>query len=432
MGTRGNAMGGKESEGTTDEASALQSADFPNALAAVSSTVQPATRSGGAFHCLIGLQDKQGRLVWVNRSDRSADLPSRSAALGRDLHGWLHPACMLIQCPLATALAECWAAVLSHKFCEAQLRDILADRILHLSAWRMDPLRIAPTPVLGGLAVVVVVITDVTALQVTDQTRRTSDRELEVRMLRHTDALARENENLQSELACCQASEERERASRAQFAEAARHLMSMQEIERIWVARQLRESVIQTLSAVKYRLEARDGSTKTAVTQLQSAMGDIDAIATSVRPAVLDDFGTVSAVRWLCREFSRSHPMLQVRENISVREDVIPQRLKAAVFRSVQELLSHVATRSQATDVSVCLSHISGQLVLEVLDDGIESRSACGDRSPQLSQQLFMAQIHAQSSGGLFSSGADGSAAGMRTHIEWSLSAENDGQTVTF
>jgi signal transduction histidine kinase len=412
-------MSGKENSGTGDKDSALQSADTLRAQAAAIGAQDEAMRSGRAPHWWVGLLDGQGRLVSVNICQRSADLNPPSDVVGRGLHGWLHPGCVLQECPLAASLAECWAALLRDAVCEAQLRENLTNRMLHLSAWRMRPVGVATRSVGDSLAVVVVtVVTGTTAI---DQTGRELDREFELRLLRRTEALVHEIQNLQSELVCCQAAEEHTRSSHAELAAAARRLMSIQELERVWVARQLRESVIQTLGAVKYRLEARDGSSRSAVSQLQEAMGDIDAIATSVRPSILDDFGAVSAVNWLCREFALSHATLQVRETISVRDDAIPKRLQTAVFRSVQELLSNVATHAQTHGVTVCLSQVSGQLILEVLEDGFSSGWTGGEVTSRSDQGIFSARMHAELSGGHFSSAARDGGAGRGARIQWAL-----------
>jgi len=256
---------------------------------------------------------------------------------------------------------------------------------------------------------------------VPDQTRRSADRELEVRMLKRTEALALEKQDLESELVCWQAAEEHMRVSRAQLAEAARHLISTQELERIWVARQLRDLVIQTLGAVKYQLEAGGRAAPSAITRLQEVMGDIDAIATSIRPSILDDFGAVSAIRWLCREFAKSHSTLRVSETISVRDDAIPKRLQTALFRIAQELLSNVATRSQACHVTVCLSQISAQLFLEVLADGFESRQAGGEGASVSDQGNFAVRMHAELSGGHFCFLAGDGGTGARARVQWPL-----------
>lgn len=413
-------MCGKENDGTADGNSAIQSADTPPAVAAASDAPQDTQPTRGSLQSWIGLLDGQGRLVWMNRGHGSAQLNPLPTLPYRDLHAWLHPACMLLQCPLAAALAECWAVVLRESYCEEQVRDIVMDRVLHVSAWRVPSLGVS-TPPDGDPHAVIAVLTDAAPMRVAKEMRRTGSREIELRMLRHSDALAHANRDLHDELVHCQIEKEEMRVSHAEIEDAARRLLSAQELERVWIARQLRESVIQTLGAVKYQLETRDGQAKSAITQLQNAMGDVDAIATSVRPSLLDDFGAVSAVRWLCREFAKSHPMLEVRETLAVRDEAVPEQLKAPVFRSAQELLSIVAICSQATHVSVCLSQASGQLVLEVLDDGAGSRSACCERSAASKQPLFLVRMHAEWNGGQFSSSAVEGGKGTRTRLQWLL-----------
>lgn len=414
-------MCGKETRGSADENSALPSAEAPRAAAAASSASQNAQSTRGSHHCWIALLDERGRLVWVNRSHSSAQPDPLPAQPDRDLHRWLHPACMLLECPLAADLAECWAAVLRESHCEEQVRDIVMDRVLHVCVWRVPLLGVSTLPA-GEPQAIVAVLTEVAPMGVTDEMRRAGSRDAEVRMLEHSEALAHANCDLRSELVYCQTVQERMRVSRAELEEAARCLLSTQELERVWIARQLRESVFQALGAVKYELEARDGLAKNAITQLQHVMEEINAIATSVRPSVLDDFGVVSAVRWLCREFAQNHPMLAVRETLAVEEEAVPDPLKTAVFRSVQQLLSRVATHSQVTHVSVCLSQESGQLVLEVIDDGGGSGSNGSDHSLDSKKHFSTVRMHAELNGGQISSGAAEDGKGSRMRVRWRLS----------
>lgn len=195
-------MSGKEDQGMGDDFSTARAPATPDEKAAVTAAKVEPECTTGTLDCLICLLDAQQRIVGANRAQGSED-PGSLAALDRDLHGWLHPHRAVQLCPLAAAIAECWAVLQREASYEAQLRDVLFDRLLHLSAWRV----LAPgfSTIAVEDAAAVVVIANVTGLQLTPQTRHTLDSELKVRLLRHTDALAHANEELQSELVCHQA-----------------------------------------------------------------------------------------------------------------------------------------------------------------------------------------------------------------------------------
>ncbi len=421
-------MSGKKGSGISDGDSATPCAATRDA-AKVTCTEHAAHCAAGAFACLICLLDAQGRIVQVNPTVERWELGSTTAVLGRDLHGLLHPHCTALPCALAAIIAEYWAFLQREASCEADLRETASDRVLHLSAWRVPPL--AFSEIATGDPLTVVVVVDITAPQPREGSVSAMEGEIELQVRIRTEALAHSNEDLQSELVCCQAALEQLRGSRHEFAAVSRQFLTAQELERQRIAQQLRESVSQSLSAVKYILEqgvelARQSRLRAplallqrAITGLQEAIRKTGAIAMNVRPSVLDDFGAASAVTEFCRQFSRSHPMLQVRTEMSVQDCAVPKRLNTAVFRSVQELLNNVATRAHARHIVVSLSQISEHLVLEVLDDGLTSTVA--QKSSGTTPELLALRVHAEISGGQFSLLPEEGGLGTRTRIQWSL-----------
>jgi signal transduction histidine kinase len=223
--------------------------------------------------------------------------------------------------------------------------------------------------------------------------------------------------------------------SREELAMVVRHLIISQAHERERIARQLQESVGSPLAALKYRLEHGEASAqhwgltnpqdllRQAIVALQDALRDVHAIAMNVHPFSLNDLGVVSAVSWFCRNFAENHPSIEVHEAMVLRNSAIPQRLRAVVFRSVQDYLNGVASEPHPHCVELSLSQVAANLVLEIADADLSSEaSAAVMRSPE--QRLLILRTYAEVTGGDFSVVVGPSGAGTFARIQWALNAE--------
>jgi signal transduction histidine kinase len=179
------------------------------------------------------------------------------------------------------------------------------------------------------------------------------------------------------------------RLSYHELVAALRQLLTAQERERGEIATELRH-VGQSLCAVKYALEASEEMVRKsvdcalqqrlqrAILDLRDVIDDVRAIGARSRPAVLDDFGAVAAIRQFCREFAQAHPSIQVRTDISLAERTVPDRLRTVLLRSIQRLLDCIVTGTEVHRVTLSLSRAADQLVLEVLDTQIGGSATAG------------------------------------------------------
>jgi PAS domain S-box-containing protein len=173
------------------------------------------------------------------------------------------------------------------------------------------------------------------------------------------------------------------RASAAQLKSLANQLLAVEERERKRISRELHDSLGQTLSALKYRLEealaacGREGcrplvrgKLDTAIEGLGGAIVEVRRIVSDLRPSILDDLGLTSAIGWFCREFGQAHPGTRVALRVAVAEAEVPEQLKITVFRLLQESLSNAAEHGHATRVAVRLAKRGTHLDFSVKDDG--------------------------------------------------------------
>jgi PAS domain S-box-containing protein len=160
-------------------------------------------------------------------------------------------------------------------------------------------------------------------------------------------------------------------------------LLRVQEDERKRIGTDLHDGIGQTLVAVKLWVEmallARDeGNLKEALEKLKSVapmlgnvIREIRAIFTGLRPTMLDNLGLVSTLQWFCMEFQRLHPEYRIEHKSLVEEEKIPEQLKVAIFRIVQESLNNIAKHSNAEFVEIVLAKSGEDIELVVSDNGV-------------------------------------------------------------
>jgi signal transduction histidine kinase len=102
---------------------------------------------------------------------------------------------------------------------------------------------------------------------------------------------------------------------------------------------------------------------------IDETANDIRQIASDLRPAVLDDFGFVSALRLYVDGFAKRTSVsvsLQTPENI----DRWDPKVEATLYRVVQEALTNVAKHSGASKVDIRLVSNKERLSLDIIDNG--------------------------------------------------------------
>ncbi len=189
----------------------------------------------------------------------------------------------------------------------------------------------------------------------------------------------------QTEEALQRAHDDLERRVRERTTELGRisaQLLSVQEDERQRIARELHDSVGQSLAAIKFKLEntldqvrhtepeMSIESLEELVPLLQQLSDEVRRIHTDLRPSLLDDLGIVLTISWFCREFENLYFDIRVEKAIHIEEEEVPDPLKIVIFRVLQEALNNVAKHSKAKLVHVSLKGTSEKIELSVKDEG--------------------------------------------------------------
>ncbi len=139
--------------------------------------------------------------------------------------------------------------------------------------------------------------------------------------------------------------------------------MTSLKLDLSWVARRL--SLPETADSRAQMLERIQGTMR----QLDGTIQSVRAIATALRPSVLDELGLVAALDWQTRDFEKRTGIRCEWSMPSVPIPVGPDQA-TAIFRIYQEILTNVVRHAQASTIQVHLEVSAGWLVFEVSDNG--------------------------------------------------------------
>lgn len=191
----------------------------------------------------------------------------------------------------------------------------------------------------------------------------------------------RRRREVESELALRVAAEARSAALLVRNRELAHRLISLQESERLALARELHDELGQNCAAIRveaaflrrvapddrHGMLAAAQRTDAAASDLYRVLGDL---LRRLRPANLDALGLVAAIEELCGAWQeRTGIVCAVRASGSTER--FGNAIDIAIYRVVQEALTNVARHAGASRVDVELASDRGEgIVLVVADDG--------------------------------------------------------------
>ncbi len=157
-------------------------------------------------------------------------------------------------------------------------------------------------------------------------------------------------------------------------------LIKAQEAERIRIAGELHDGVLQQITSltlrlgtVKYQVPA-DSEAKASIAGLQQELigigTDVRHLSHELHPAVLHESGLPAALSSYCEEFSKVRGLpVSCEADESVKE--LSPGAALCIYRIAQEALGNAAKYSKAKKVEVRLTRSDGRVWLSVSDDGV-------------------------------------------------------------
>jgi signal transduction histidine kinase len=157
------------------------------------------------------------------------------------------------------------------------------------------------------------------------------------------------------------------------------YLMQSQDEERRRIARELHDSVGQSLAAmtmnlttVTQEIERLAQIRKAASDSLELAQQiskEVRTVSYLLHPPLLDEAGLASALRWYTQGFSE-RGAIKVQLDVPENFGRLPQEHETAIFRTVQECLTNIHRHSGSPIARIRLSRSVDRIHLKVEDEG--------------------------------------------------------------
>jgi signal transduction histidine kinase len=161
-----------------------------------------------------------------------------------------------------------------------------------------------------------------------------------------------------------------------------RSALAAAESERSRWARELHDQTLQSLGGLRVLLASsvgrgdastRDGAMRQAIEDIELEIANLREIITDLRPSLLDDLGLVPALEALLDR--RRGDALDITSELRLprgngHASGQSAELETTVYRLVQESLTNIVKHAHARNVQVSVGVQSGELLVEVRDDG--------------------------------------------------------------
>ncbi|NOT03158.1 MAG: hypothetical protein HOP27_01015 [Anaerolineales bacterium] len=153
-------------------------------------------------------------------------------------------------------------------------------------------------------------------------------------------------------------------------------ITSTQEEERLRLARELHDETIQSVIALKQRVQlaeklVKDQKGKQSLQELEGlaeqTVENLRRIIRALRPIYLEDLGLVTALEMLARETKT----LQVDFYRTGQEQRLQRDVELALYRIAQEALSNAVRHAKASRATLTISFSGQEIKLEISDNGV-------------------------------------------------------------
>ena len=151
-----------------------------------------------------------------------------------------------------------------------------------------------------------------------------------------------------------------------------------QEEERRRLARELHDDTIQSLIALKQRVQlaqlaTKNGSSAESLTEVvtltEQTIENVRRQTRALRPIYLEDLGLVTALEMLARETNQAAGIPVDFQHVGT-EKRLTSNVELALYRIAQEALNNVARHAQASHAYVNISFTLQEITLQVSDNG--------------------------------------------------------------
>jgi PAS domain S-box-containing protein len=214
-------------------------------------------------------------------------------------------------------------------------------------------------------------VVDLSALKKVERELREARDDLDRRVQVRTRELVNTLSNLEAEVRVRKDAEEKMR-------ELSARLLHLQDDERRRIARDLHDTVGQTLSAMRMTSDAlrkavelnpkAQGLFEDLEVLGNQALEEIRATSHLLHPPLLDEIGFASAARWFVEGLAK-RSRIEIDLDIRLPER-IPGALELALFRVLQESLTNIHRHSGSSGAAITCEQVQNRVILTVRDHG--------------------------------------------------------------
>jgi PAS domain S-box-containing protein len=155
-------------------------------------------------------------------------------------------------------------------------------------------------------------------------------------------------------------------------------LQNSMELERLRLAQELHDNPMQSLYSAIYRIEELRGMAEPKLKDalgdvkqhIQNVLQDLRATAKELRPPTIFNFGLENAIRSHANDIVEKHPNLNIYLSLAHDRQILPEKVRLALFRIFQQSIANVIRHSKATEVHVRFSFDAEEAHLEITDNG--------------------------------------------------------------
>src|SRR6185503_1252177 len=155
-------------------------------------------------------------------------------------------------------------------------------------------------------------------------------------------------------------------------------LQNSMELERLRLAQELHDNPMQVLYSASYRLEELRTKVDPELSEalqgvksiIQDVLHDLRATAKELRPPTIFSFGLENAIRSHAYDVQEKHPSIQLHLSLAHDGQSLPDNVRLALFRVLQQALGNVIRHAEATEVHIRFSFDAEEAHLEVSDNG--------------------------------------------------------------
>lgn len=163
----------------------------------------------------------------------------------------------------------------------------------------------------------------------------------------------------------------------AELSQVLRRTVTDQEAERLRIARELHDTLGQSLTLLQLGLEGLGGASAAdfhqrlaALKTLAAEFGrDLNRLAWEIRPTALDDLGIQTAIRNLLENWSERSG-IPSDLHMTLTDNRLSSDIETTLYRVLQEALTNVIRHANATRVGVVLSATDRLVTMIIEDDG--------------------------------------------------------------